>query len=82
MASRGAVCKGTPAARLEQPEEAGNPIAQRTLSPQQKEIHAMANPIIPRSSFRVGNLSLGQCVALMAVIFVVVLAVYLVFSVL
>jgi hypothetical protein len=42
----------------------------------------MANPDSQRSPFRVGNLSLGQCVAMMAGIFVVVLAVYLVFSVL
>jgi hypothetical protein len=40
----------------------------------------MANPIIPRRPFRVGNLSLGQCVAMMAGIFVVVIAVYVVFS--
>jgi hypothetical protein len=42
----------------------------------------MTNPIIPRSQFRVFNLSLGQCVAMMAGIFVVVIVVYLVFSVL
>jgi hypothetical protein len=42
----------------------------------------MANPIIPRSQFRVGNLSLGQCLAMMAGVFVVVIAIYFVFSVL
>jgi len=71
-----------PAARLEQPGEARNVLAQRMLSPQQKKIHAMANPVIPHSPFRVGNLSLGQCVLLMAGIFAAVIVVYFVFSVL
>jgi len=47
-----------------------------------KEIHAMANPVIPHSPFRVGNLSLGQCVLLMAGIFAAVIVFYFVFSVL
>jgi hypothetical protein len=55
-------------------------IAHRGVESTAKEIRAMANPIIPRSPFRVGNLSLGQCVAMMAGIFVVVIAVYVVFS--
>jgi hypothetical protein len=40
----------------------------------------MDSPIIPRNQFRVGNLSLGQCIAVMFVIFVAVIAVYFVFS--
>jgi hypothetical protein len=55
-------------------------IAHRSVESTAKEIRAMANPIIPRRPFRVGNLSLGQCVAMMAGIFVVVIAVYVVFS--
>jgi hypothetical protein len=42
----------------------------------------MANPVIPRSPFRVGNFSLGQCIALMSGAFAVAFAVYFVFSVL
>jgi hypothetical protein len=42
----------------------------------------MANPIIPRSQFRVFNLSLGQCITMIVGIFAVVIVVYLVFSVL
>ena len=42
----------------------------------------MVNPVIPHSPFRVGNLSLGQCVLMMVGIFAAVIVVYFVFSVL